>query len=71
MNKYHAVFKRISFLKIPKREQFQPFPNRTDCHTEQIAMPYGLWPSSHKLKKYRLKFIFILKYMFLHMKQID
>ena len=27
------------------RDQFQPFPNSTDCHTKHIAMPNGLWPS--------------------------
>ena len=29
-----------------KRDQFQPFPNSTDCHTKNKAMPHGLWPSS-------------------------
>ena len=29
-----------------KRDQFQPFPNSTDCHTKHIAMIHGLWPSS-------------------------
>ena len=28
-----------------KRDQFQPFPNRTDCHTEHITKLHGLWPS--------------------------
>ena len=28
-----------------KRDQFQPFPNSTDCHTKNIAMLHGLWPS--------------------------
>ena len=28
-----------------KRDQFQPFPNSTDCHTKHIAMFHGLWPS--------------------------
>ena len=26
-----------------RRDQFQPFPNSTDCHTKHIAMPHGLW----------------------------
>ena len=30
-----------------KREQVQPFPNSTDCHTKHIAMLYGLWPSNN------------------------
>ena len=32
-----------------KRDQFQPFPNSTDCHTKQIAMLHGLWPSVYTL----------------------
>ena len=27
------------------RNQFQPYPNSTDCHTKHIAMLHGLWPS--------------------------
>ena len=34
-----------------KRDQFQPFPNSTDCHTKHIAMPHGVWPS--KILNYR------------------
>ena len=30
---------------IKKWDQFQPLPNSTDCHTQHIAMPHGLWPS--------------------------
>ena len=30
---------------LTKRDQFQPFPNSTDCHTKHIAMLHGLWPS--------------------------
>ena len=30
-----------------KRDQFQPFPNSTDCHTKHIAMLHGLWPCNH------------------------
>ena len=30
---------------LTKRDQFQPFPNSTDCHTKHIAMPHRLWPS--------------------------
>ena len=30
-----------------KRDQFQPFPNITDCHTKHIAMLHGLWPSEY------------------------
>ena len=32
-----------------KRDQFQPFPNSTDCHTNHIAMVHGLWPSIFKI----------------------
>ena len=28
-----------------ERDQFQPFPNSTDCHNKHLAMPHGLWPS--------------------------
>ena len=28
-----------------QRDQFQPLPNSTDCHTKHIAMLHGLWPS--------------------------
>ena len=28
-----------------KRDQFQPYPNSTDCHTKHIARLHGLWPS--------------------------
>ena len=31
-----------------KRDQFQPFPNSTDCHTKHIAMIHGLRPSTYK-----------------------
>ena len=55
-NIYFQVFdgQDIYFKKLPpnqlfvpqqKRDQFQPFPNSTDCHTKHIAMPHGLWPS--------------------------
>ena len=27
-------------------DQFQSFPNSTDCHTKHIAMLHGLWPSN-------------------------
>ena len=30
------------------RDQFQPFPNSTDCHTKHIAMLHGLWPSCNE-----------------------
>ena len=33
-----------------KRDQFQPFPNSTDCHTKDISMPHGLWPSQSNCK---------------------
>ena len=32
---------------IKKRDQFQPFPNSTDCHTKHIAVLHGLWPTKH------------------------
>ena len=60
-NIYFKVFdgQDIYFKKLPasppfrincsspnkKRDQFQPFPNSTDCHTKHIAMSRGLWPS--------------------------
>ena len=31
-----------------RKEQFQPFPNSTDCHTNHIAMLHGLWPSEYQ-----------------------
>ena len=34
---------RINYSSPNKRDQFQSFPNRTDCHTKPIA--HGLWPS--------------------------
>ena len=36
------------FVPYQKRDQFQPFPNSTDCHTKHISMPHGLWPSIYK-----------------------
>ena len=66
-NIYFHVFdgKDIYFKKLPdtpppesivrpltkKRDQFQPFPNSTDCHTKHIAMPHGLWPNYFKIFK--------------------
>ena len=45
----------IYFKKLPppnhctspskKRDQFQPFPNNTDCRSKQITMLHGLWSS--------------------------
>ena len=37
---------RINYTSLnKKRDQFQPFPNSTDCHTKHIVMLHGLWPS--------------------------
>ena len=36
------------FVPLQKKgpvNEFQPFPNSTDCHTKHIAMLHGLWPS--------------------------
>ena len=32
-----------------KRDHFQPFPNSSNCHTKQIAMPHGLLSSEWKI----------------------
>ena len=61
-NIYFKVFngQDIYFEKLPaplpsessvcpltkKKDQFQSFPNSTDCHTKHIGMPHGHWPSN-------------------------
>ena len=30
------------YVPLQKRDQFQPFPNSTDCHTKHIATGFGL-----------------------------
>ena len=47
---------RISCSSHKKGDQFQSFPNRTDCHTKHIAMFHGLWPS------FGLKYICKIKF---------
>ena len=39
-------FKESTARPLTKRDQFQPFPNSTDCHTKHIAMLHGLRPST-------------------------
>ena len=39
-----------------KRNQYQPFPNGTDCHTKHIAMLHGLWPSLWKENQMKKEF---------------
>ena len=49
-----------TFRPLTKKDQFQPFPNSTECHTKHIAMPHGLWPCIF-LKEYVLGVRFELK----------
>ena len=39
---------QLTVRPLKKRDQFQPFPNSTECHTKYLAMPHGLWPSENK-----------------------
>ena len=61
-NSYFKVFDGQDTARAPhpqstvrpltkKRDQFQPFPNSTDCHTKHIAMIHGLWPSMLKVNR--------------------
>ena len=76
-NIYFKVFddQDIYFKKLPapppqstvrpltKRDQFQPFTNRTDCYTKHITMPNGLLLSYFRnLKSTRNKHNKFLKY---------
>ena len=47
-NIYFKVFDPESTVRplTKKGDQFQPFPNSTDCHTKHIAILNGLWPSA-------------------------